>query len=343
MPYLDAVIKEVMRHHPPVNVLIRGINGEDLHLTCEAGKIGHDGKSYMIPRGARCMVDIIGLHKDPRYWRNAHVFDPSRFLVGDPDFEEVEIGSYIPFGGGPRTCIGNMFGLLEVKLALVQLLRSYTFDSTGEPITVKPGEEQKPATGATLRMEPHVDAPESGRGVTAAGANHMDPCPILRSQTFQVRSRSRCVCFRLEPRNLPGLCGQLAAAWPYLVGDESSSSAIPLDALDVSQLVDPARAPTCLLLCVSTTVHLPRMHGHLWPPFVSCCASSTRDADDASPVRAPSVQRVRFGQQQLGSTFQQIPDELNRAFRDLGAHPIYPMAVADAAEAPQARRLWRFG
>ena len=114
MPYLDAVLKEVMRHHPPANILIRGIDTSPLILESTADQIGFDGKSYCLPKDARVMIDIIGLHKDPRYWNNPTVFDPNRFLPG-PNQEQVESGAYIPFGGGPRTCIGNIFGLLEGK------------------------------------------------------------------------------------------------------------------------------------------------------------------------------------------------------------------------------------
>ena len=50
MPYLDALLKEVMRHHPPANSSNWGIDGEDLQLTCEVGKVGHDGRATSFQR-----------------------------------------------------------------------------------------------------------------------------------------------------------------------------------------------------------------------------------------------------------------------------------------------------
>ena len=96
LPWLDAVIKEAMRLHPPANVLIRGLDA-NLALRTSPDETGYDGRDYLLPAGAWVWIDLIGLHKDPRYWSDPHSFDPSRFL-GTAGAGGGE--GYLPFGGG---------------------------------------------------------------------------------------------------------------------------------------------------------------------------------------------------------------------------------------------------
>ena len=65
------------------------------------------------------------LHKDPQHWPNPEQFDPERFSAEEKAKRPAL--SYIPFGYGPRSCIGMRFAMLEAKLALIQLLRRFTF------------------------------------------------------------------------------------------------------------------------------------------------------------------------------------------------------------------------
>lgn len=82
------------------------------------------------------MVPVYGIHHDPEYYPDPEVFDPDRFLP------EVVLTrnqySYLPFGEGPRVCIGMRFGLLQAKIGLVTMLNNYNFKTC--PKTVEPVE-----------------------------------------------------------------------------------------------------------------------------------------------------------------------------------------------------------
>lgn len=107
MTYLDAVIKESMRLIPP-------IGGSFRVMTRDA-----DLDGYRIPAGWRIAVGPRSVHFDDRYYPDPQRFDPDRWLASDsrPPF------AYIPFGGGPRACIGQHFAVLEMHVLLALLLR----------------------------------------------------------------------------------------------------------------------------------------------------------------------------------------------------------------------------
>ncbi|XP_027064413.1 premnaspirodiene oxygenase-like [Coffea arabica] len=112
--YLKAVIKETLRLHPPLPLI--------LPRECrEACKIA----GYDIPIKTKVMINAWAIHRDPEVWPNPEKFKPERFLDSGID----SIGSnfeYIPFGGGRRICPGISFGSAGVELLLAKLL--YHFD-----------------------------------------------------------------------------------------------------------------------------------------------------------------------------------------------------------------------
>lgn len=84
-------------------------------------------------------IPIWGLHMDPEFYPNPDAFDPERFSDEEkakrPDF------AYLPFGDGPRVCIGARFGMLQAKLGLAGLLQDYRYsfcEDTPEKLSFKP-------------------------------------------------------------------------------------------------------------------------------------------------------------------------------------------------------------
>ncbi|XP_065202850.1 cytochrome P450 6k1-like [Planococcus citri] len=128
MPYLNLVVSEALRKFPVFGGLSR---------TCV--------RDYQIPntevvieKGTEVYIPIAGLHSDPLYFPNPELFDPDRFK----DFESYPgRDAYLPFGDGPKNCIGSRFGQMTVKLALVYLLRDFNFEPcsmTRIPLEYKP-------------------------------------------------------------------------------------------------------------------------------------------------------------------------------------------------------------
>ncbi|CAL8152225.1 unnamed protein product [Prunus armeniaca] len=114
MKYLNMVIKETLRLHPPAPLLLPRECGEK----CEI-----DG--YEIPVKSKVIVNAWAIDRDPNYWNEPERFNPNRFLDSSIDYKGTNF-EYIPFGAGRRICPGISYGLANIELPLAFLL--YHFD-----------------------------------------------------------------------------------------------------------------------------------------------------------------------------------------------------------------------
>ena len=135
-PLLDQVIKESLRLYPPIHIGNRRI-AEKMEFT--------DGN---IPKDERMFYSIYLTHRDPAIWENADDFCPERFARGrkTPPF------SYVPFGGGPRACIGAAFGQAEARVVMAQLLKKHTFEFTDHKIIPHMGATLEPCPGVMMKV-----------------------------------------------------------------------------------------------------------------------------------------------------------------------------------------------
>ena len=113
LPYSLQVIEEALRLYPPA----WSISREPL----SADQLGE----YMVRPGQIIYIAIYNLHHHPRYWADPERFDPERFSPAGQ--EQWPKHAYLPFGAGPRMCIGRPFGLAEAQLALAAMLGRFTF------------------------------------------------------------------------------------------------------------------------------------------------------------------------------------------------------------------------
>ncbi|MCI0465578.1 MAG: cytochrome P450 [Beijerinckiaceae bacterium] len=109
-----AVIEEAMRLYPPVASMSRQALGPD------------DLSGKRIRKGTLVMVSQWVLHRHHLLWDNPGRFDPRRFLPGAR--ESIDRFAYLPFGAGPRVCIGASFSLQEAAIILAHIMRSFTFE-----------------------------------------------------------------------------------------------------------------------------------------------------------------------------------------------------------------------
>ncbi|HSJ87122.1 MAG TPA: cytochrome P450, partial [Anaerolineales bacterium] len=135
-PLLDQVIKESLRLYPPIHIGNRRV-AEKLEFP--------EGSA---PAGERMFYSIYLTHRDPSIWENAETFCPERFAHGrkTPPF------SYVPFGGGPRACIGAAFGQAEARIVLTRLLQTHTFEFTNHKIHAHMGATLEPRPGVKMKV-----------------------------------------------------------------------------------------------------------------------------------------------------------------------------------------------
>lgn len=130
MPCTRRVLKEALRLYPPAGILVRTALGED-EL---GGREVRPGDTILMP--------VYALHRNRCLWERPDEFDPDRFL--EPD--GIDRFQYLPFGGGPRTCIGADFAMQEAGILLATLLANFRFS----PV---PGRDPKPVLILTTRPD----------------------------------------------------------------------------------------------------------------------------------------------------------------------------------------------
>lgn len=138
--FTQQVIKESLRLYPPAHSLTR---------VCQApARLG----PYDLKRGDRIMIPIYALHRHTTRWENPHQFDPDRFA---PDRPEPGRYAFMPFGAGPRICIGMPLAMAELTAILPTLLRSTDYE-TLEPERIWPhaGLALYPRHGIRVRVRP---------------------------------------------------------------------------------------------------------------------------------------------------------------------------------------------
>jgi cytochrome P450 len=130
--YTRAVLEEAMRLYPPVPFMSRAALDED--------RIG----TLRIPRGSLVTIAPYVLHRHRRLWNAPEAFDPDRFL---PERRAgIDRFAYLPFGAGPRVCIGQAFAMQEATIVLAHVVRAARWD-------VVEGHDIRPVHRITLRPE----------------------------------------------------------------------------------------------------------------------------------------------------------------------------------------------
>ena len=113
MKYMDMVIDETLRMYPPASRLDRVASND------------YEYEGIKIKKGQVVGVAIYAMHHDPDLYPNPEKFDPNRF--SDENKKNRESVAFLPFGAGPRNCIGMRFALIEIKLLLASILSKYRF------------------------------------------------------------------------------------------------------------------------------------------------------------------------------------------------------------------------
>jgi cytochrome P450 len=115
LPYLDSVISETLRLYPPIIKLEREAMTDY--------KLGDTGITLF--KGQVVEIPVYPIHHSEEYYPNPENFNPSRFMPENRD--QIIPYTYLPFGAGPRNCIGMKFALMEAKLCLAHIVRRYKF------------------------------------------------------------------------------------------------------------------------------------------------------------------------------------------------------------------------
>lgn len=140
LTYTEDVIKESMRIYPPLWSVAR--------QTRESTQLG----DYPIGKYATVLIPIWAVHHDERWYPNPWSFEPERW--SDERADAVPRYAYLPFGGGPRICIGNSFAMMEAQLILVSILQQFKLTHVeGHQVVPEPLVTLRPKYGMKMRLE----------------------------------------------------------------------------------------------------------------------------------------------------------------------------------------------
>jgi len=137
LPFTRAVVNEALRLYPPAFIIAR--------QAVRADRCG----DTPVPPGALVVISPWVLHRHARRWSRPDAFDPERFLRDEPP----QRLSFMPFGAGPRVCVGAQFGLAEVILVLAILIKKFEFRLAGaRPVLPAAVVSMQPDHAAPFRL-----------------------------------------------------------------------------------------------------------------------------------------------------------------------------------------------
>lgn len=146
LEYCTALLKEAMRLYPPFWMIDR--------LACAGGEA--DGVA--LPAGTRVALFIYGAHRSSQSWEAPGEFRPERFL--GPEQENARTGAFLPFGTGPRTCVGSAYATLQMQMVLCSFVQRYDF-------VLESDHEIEPAAKLILRASEDISLRVRPRAASA--------------------------------------------------------------------------------------------------------------------------------------------------------------------------------
>ncbi|CAN7989346.1 unnamed protein product [Ixodes hexagonus] len=143
---LDMVILETLRMYPPVIYFTSRLCTEKITVADKC-----------LPAGVSVMVPVWHVHHDPELWPEPFSFKPERFAEGNRKHDSA---TYLPFGLGPRQCIGKRFALLELKIAVCEIVRNFKIcqsEHTQDPLEVSvPSVVMIPEKEVYVKLQPRL-------------------------------------------------------------------------------------------------------------------------------------------------------------------------------------------
>lgn len=153
--YTAMVVDEALRLYPPIWLVARTPIEDD------------EIAGYHVPAGTFVFCPPYVVHRNPDFWSNPEAFDPERMA---PERQKGRHRyAYFPFGGGPRKCIGDYFGLLEMQLVIAMIAQAYDLELLpGHPILPQPAVSLRVKDGLPMRVRAYNPAPTARVNQTIA-------------------------------------------------------------------------------------------------------------------------------------------------------------------------------
>ncbi|KAL9245308.1 hypothetical protein vseg_018974 [Gypsophila vaccaria] len=149
LPYIQAIVKETLRLHPPTPILVPHRAKKDVNLC-----------GYLVPKDSEIWVNIWSIGRDQTLWNNPNSFIPERFLENSPEIDtRHQDFKFIPFGAGRRMCPGMPLAYRMLHLMLANLIYSFNWKHKNDEISVENIDGQETFGLSMQRVEPLLLVP----------------------------------------------------------------------------------------------------------------------------------------------------------------------------------------
>lgn len=333
--YLDLVIKESLRAHPPIVFVIKYCKKD-----CTI-KSGITGDEYKIKAGQLLLSNINSVHLDPKVWEDPTVFNPDRFA----DHAEIHPNAWMPFSDGPRACIGRQFSLQEGKLALVMMLSKFKF-SMEDPtkqigyqivVAIKPVDlmvkvsaaELPEPTDTVVVTQRRVSKAEPSDGLNVPAKFPLPPVTFLYgTQTNTSEEYARKLSGQAKGFGFTSIKVDDLDNWKLLKGGKLEKLQKDQSA---PQSEDNVKVSELLVVVTATYNGFPPDNALEFDKWLS---GKTENLEDTKKNELEGVLYAVFGcgNRDWSSTFQKFPTKIDNGLELLGAERLLPAGVGDASE-----------
>jgi cytochrome P450 len=145
LPYSKQVLEETLRLYPAAPAVTPRLVTKNTKLN-----------GFHIPEGAIFLINIFNIHRHPKYWDDPETFDPERWAEGENLKHRL---AYMPFGAGPRKCIGNNLAMMEGQLLLAMVLQKFELRLAQDKVELEQAITLRPKGG--LKMTLHSRTPSA--------------------------------------------------------------------------------------------------------------------------------------------------------------------------------------
>jgi len=308
LQYLGQVINESLRLYPPVPILARDVIEDDI--------VG----GYRIPKGGIVFISSYILHHHPNLWKDPESFNPDRFSQEGP----IHPYSFIPFGAGPRSCIGMNFAVLETKIVLSVLLSRFQFSLlAGHKVVPVQRLSLRPKYGMKMVLKSRIDNSipfQLSETQSLKGETNQADKEVMKKISSSINEKPL--------QNLVILYGSqsgTAEGYSHQLADEGFAHNFNATAIDLADYDADSFAQESLVIIITATYN-----GE--PPqdavkFYNWLHGENRTKGDLKLVKYTVF---GVGNKRWIWTYQKVPKAVYQRMQDLGATPFFQLGAGDA-------------
>lgn len=314
LDYINAVLRETLRLTPTAPVFQRAARPQD-----REEKVTIGGGRYEIPRGQSIICNLMKIHTDPKIWgEDALEFKPERMLGGE--FEKLPKNAWKPFGTGLRSCIGRAFAWQEALLATAMILQNFNVE------LADPQYELSMVQSLTIKPKDFYIRASLRPGITSIALQHRLQSVEVPHDTKQVSdtdgtSQDEAIGMMILYGSNTGTCQALAQK----LCSEAAQHGIQASVNEMDSSINKLPKGSPVVVITSTYEGQP-------PDNAARFVAWLEHLEDRKSLDGINYAVFGCGNSDWASTYQRIPNLVDKLQSKAGGHQLTPRGKADASK-----------